>query len=112
MGAGQGRFPRTVLEMTHSIVMRRQARAEYDEAVDWHNKEREGLGLRFIQAIESVLRLISEMPLLYPVVLRDIRQAVVPGFRYCIYYRVRRSAVRIISVFHTSRDPSVWQSRE
>jgi plasmid stabilization system protein ParE len=97
--------------MTHPIVMRRQARAEYDAAVDWYNKKQAGLGLRFIRTVETVLELISDKPLLYRQVLRDIRQAVVSGYPYCIYYRVRRSAVAVLSVFHTSRDPSVWQSR-
>jgi hypothetical protein len=35
----------------------------------------------------------------------------VRGFPYCVYYREESSLVRVLSVFHTSRDPSIWQSR-
>ena len=98
--------------MTLPIVMRRQARAEYDAAVDWYREQqRPGLDMRFISAVNEVLQLIREMPEVYRVVFRDIRQALVPGFPYCIHYRVRRSSIAVLSVFHTSRNPSAWQSR-
>ena len=94
------------------ITMRPKARAEYDAAVDWYGKQRRpGLDVRFIRAVNDVMQLIAEMPHVYQVVLRDIRQAPVPGFPYCVHYRVRPSAVVVLSVFHTSRDPSAWQSR-
>jgi plasmid stabilization system protein ParE len=41
----------------------------------------------------------------------DVRKAVVNGFPYCLYYREEPSQVRVLAVFHTSRDPSIWQSR-
>jgi plasmid stabilization system protein ParE len=43
--------------------------------------------------------------------LRDIREAIVRRFPYCVYFRVRHGRLIVLSVFHTSRDPSTWQSR-
>ncbi len=41
----------------------------------------------------------------------EIREAIVSRFPYCVYYRVKRKRILITAVFHTSRDPAVWQSR-
>ena len=97
--------------MSKPIVLRRAARAEFDAAADWYEQKRPGLGARFTAAVQQVFDRISANPQLHRVVLRDIRRAVVSGFPYCVYYRDRPTAVVVLSVFHTSRDPSVWQGR-
>ena len=61
--------------------------------------------------IVHVLGRIAGQPDFYPVVWADVREALVPGFPYCVYYREEPGQVLVLSVFHTSRDPSVWQSR-
>jgi len=61
--------------------------------------------------VQAVLDTIAGRPDRYPVVVRDVREAPVARFPYCVYYRVRPGRVVVISVFHTSRDPAVWQSR-
>ncbi len=53
----------------------------------------------------------SAQPDRYPIVARDVREAPVPRFPYCIYYRVKLDRVVVIAVVHTARDPSVWQGR-
>jgi toxin ParE1/3/4 len=41
----------------------------------------------------------------------DVRRAVVTRFPYVVLYREESEEVIVISVFHTARDPSLWQSR-
>jgi toxin ParE1/3/4 len=48
---------------------------------------------------------------MYPEVLEDVREAPVVGYPYCIYYREEPGQLFVLSVFHTSRDPAVWQRR-
>jgi plasmid stabilization system protein ParE len=48
---------------------------------------------------------------MHGVVTGDIRKAVVTKFPYCVFYRELSDRVEVIAVFHTSRDPSVWQQR-
>jgi toxin ParE1/3/4 len=93
------------------VILRRAAQAEYDAAGDWYEQQRPGLGAAFTDAVQQVFDRIAVHPRMHGVVLRDIRKAVVQGFPYCVYYRERSSAVVVISVFHTSRDPTVWKSR-
>ncbi len=41
----------------------------------------------------------------------DVRKAVVRRFPYVVLYREDAAEVVVIAVFHTSRDPSIWQAR-
>jgi toxin ParE1/3/4 len=50
-------------------------------------------------------------PKLHAVVLGEVRKAVVRRFPYCIYYREEEAGVRVLAVFHTSRDPAEWERR-
>lgn len=93
------------------VVLSPEAEKEYDEAVDWYDKQRSGLGLDFADAIRAVLARIGANPRMHAVVYRDVRKAVVRKFRYVVIYRAEPARVSVISVFHTSRDPKDWQSR-
>jgi len=97
--------------MTLPVVFRRAARAEFDAAADWYEQRQPGLGAQFTAAVQQVLDRIGVNPRLHTVVLRDVRKAVVQGFPYNVYYRETPGRVLVVSVFHTSRDPGIWQRR-
>jgi toxin ParE1/3/4 len=96
--------------MKKRIVLRTIARKEYDEAGDWYEARRRGLGVSFTEAVELVLDQIATQPDFYAIVQDDTREAVVRGFPYCVYYCEEVTQVIVFAVFHTSRDPAVWQS--
>lgn len=98
--------------MSRPILLRKVARAEYDAAGDWYEAQREGLGVRFTASVQDVFDRISLNPKMHGIVLRDIRKAVVHRFPYCVYYRERADAVVVIAVFHSSRNPTIWQKRK
>jgi plasmid stabilization system protein ParE len=69
------------------------------------------LGGELIAEVERVLDSIADDPLRYPIVFKDIREAIVARFPFAVYYRVKPGRVIIIAVFHCSRDPGIWQAR-
>jgi plasmid stabilization system protein ParE len=97
--------------MTLPVVFRRAARAEFDDAADWYNSRHAGLGDSFVDAVQDTLDRIRSQPKLYAKVFRDIQEALVTGFPYCVYYRERAGRIVVLSVFHTARNPSIWQHR-
>ncbi|MBI2804085.1 MAG: type II toxin-antitoxin system RelE/ParE family toxin [Planctomycetes bacterium] len=97
--------------MSVEVRLRRMARAEYEEAVAWYEERRSGLGLRFASEIDATLEAIGERPDRYPETWPGIREALVSNWPYCLYYQVHDDHVMVIAVFHTSRDPAVWQRR-
>ncbi len=87
------------------------ARVEFDEAGDWYEARRPGLGVSFAVAAQTVLEQIGAQPSFYAIVEDDIRVAPVRGFPYCVYYREEPLQIVVLAVFHMSRDPAIWQSR-
>lgn len=94
------------------IVFRRQARLEFDEAGDWYEKERPGLGLEFLAEIHFLIQRIATTPEQFPMLYRDVRKAVARRFPYCIYFREREQKIIVLAVFHSARNPAVWQQRK
>ena len=103
--------PDTLAPMTRSIVFRGQARAEFDAAADWYEKERSGLGAEFLDEIEQLLARIAAQPEQFPKAHRDIRQAVVRRFPYCVYFRERGPIIVILAIFHSARNPAMCRGR-
>ncbi len=97
--------------MTLPFSFRRLARRELDEAGDWYEQERPGLGLEFFGEIERLLSLIAAEPQQFPVVYRDLRKAVARRFPYCIYFREKPRRIVVLAVFHSARNPAIWQQR-
>ena len=97
--------------MSLPVILLPEARQEFDDAYDWYENRRAGLGETFADQVQRVLDRIAVMPRLHATVLGDVRKAVVKQFPYCVFYREEASCVRVLSVFHTSRDPKVWQDR-
>lgn len=97
--------------MSKPIVLRQVARDEFDAAADWYEARQAGLGPQFVAAVQAVFDRISANPQLHAVVRRDIRKAVVSGFPYSVYYREQQTRVVVLAVFHSSRDPAIWQGR-
>ena len=97
--------------MNPKLAFRPVADAEFIESAEWYENRWAGLGLEFIDQVQEVLARIAEDPKQYPEVFEDIREGLVSGFPFAIYYRVKPGRVVILAVFHASRDPTVWQSR-
>lgn len=97
--------------MTLPLSLLREARAEFDQAFDWYEIERPGGGVAFDASVRETFDRIAARPRVCQIVLGDIRRAPVRRFPYVIYYRVELQRIVVLSVFHSSRDPKVWQSR-
>lgn len=97
--------------LTLPVVIDPEARDEFDGGYDYYEVQRVGLGESFANAVQVVFDRIESMPQLHRTVFGEIRRAVVYGFPYCVYYRQEESQIRVLSVFHTKRDPQNWQSR-
>jgi plasmid stabilization system protein ParE len=97
--------------MSLPVRLQMAAQAEYDEAVDWYESRQAGLGLRFLGALQKTMQTIGEQPDRYPEVEPRVREALVSGWPYCVYYQIHDDHVMVIAVFHSSRDPAIWQWR-
>ncbi len=97
--------------MSYRLVIRRKARADFDEAFDWYEQQRTGLGVEFAERVQVVFDRITATPEIYARVFQEIRQARVRPFPYSVFYRIRDDRIVVLAVFHNKRDPKIWQSR-
>jgi plasmid stabilization system protein ParE len=98
--------------MTLPLVFRPAAQTEFDDSVAWYESQQSGLGNDFVARVQQVIDTIANHPDRYPIVYDDVREAVVSRFPFCVYYRVKSDRLVVIAVFHTSRNPSIWQGRK
>ena len=97
--------------MSRTLVLRRVAQREFDEAADWYAQQQSSLGAEFIDEVNRTLVDVRDHPEFYAVVHDDLREALVRRFPYAVYYRVEPDQVVVVAVIHTARDPALWQSR-
>jgi plasmid stabilization system protein ParE len=77
----------------------------------WYEEQREGLGGRFIDATDELLRRIRESPRLFPEVVVGYRRGLLHRFPYGVYFSHEPNRVVVHAVLHLHRDPAVWQKR-
>jgi plasmid stabilization system protein ParE len=84
---------------------------EIDDAHRWYERQCSGLGDDFLDEVQRVLAEIIANPARYGFADADIREGLLTRFPYAVYYRVLPDRIRVLAVYHTSRDPSGWQVR-
>jgi len=92
-------------------VLRPAAAADVEEAWQWYEAQREGLGDEFLQVVQQAIESIGTLPESAPVVQRDIRRQLLKRFPYGLFYRLIEGQVVVVACFHAKRNPRVWRSR-
>lgn len=83
------------------------------EAAVWYNQARKGLGILFLKEVNKKVKQILKNPLAYEIRYENIRIAFVKRFPYGIHFEYLEidNRVNILAVFHTSRNPEIWNER-
>ena len=97
--------------MSWQVKLTDEAEADLQQTYDYYDRERAGLGLRFLNAVRSSLELVEEMPLNFGEIIPDVRFHLVDPFQQVVYYVVLDDTVHVIGVIHAKRDPRVLKER-
>lgn len=89
-----------------------EADAELTEAREWYSHQRQDLDLEFMQCIDDALLRIANHPHAFPLVYRNLRQAVVRRFPFAVFYEVTADEIEVFAVFHSRRNPEMWKTRK
>lgn len=93
--------------MSLPIAFLPEAERDLNEAFEWYESQRRGLGLDLIGAVDETLSRIGQNPMAYGMVHRDLRKATARRFPYSIVFRVEQEQVLVVAVFHAKRDPQI-----
>lgn len=86
---------------------------DIEQAVDWYNGKQKGLGDRFFNNVKKQMAKLSTSALHFAIKYDDIRCMCIEKFPYMVHYRLNEQTqtVKVEALFHTSRNPKVWDER-
>ena len=85
--------------------------AELREAVEYYNRQSEGLGFEFAAEVRRTIARIVQFPDAWSALSVRTRRCRTNRFPYGIVYQIRDDAILVIAVMHLRRHPQTWQSR-
>lgn len=93
--------------MPGRFVLNQLAHEEYLEAHEWYEAKQVGLGVRFMECVESKLDQIKKHPEYFAKKKGSFREAKVEGFPYLIVYEFlpRKETLHIAAIYHGKRNP-------
>jgi plasmid stabilization system protein ParE len=93
------------------VLFTRAAKADFDAAMEFYDSEAPEISDRFQQAVDDIIQRIEDNPRQFAPSSHKARRAVVRRFPYLVIFREHADDCYVVAVFHTSRDPGVWQAR-
>ena len=97
--------------MTLPLIVRDEAEQDLASAQDWYDRQRQGLGAEFLDAVERKFDEIVRAPLHRPAGYRGVRMARTQRFPYVVYYRLLTDRIDVVAVMHGHRKPRTWRDR-
>ena len=97
--------------MTFTVRLGRAAELDVQEAQDWYEEQQAGLARDFNHEFAAVMVRLAETPLIYPVVYRNIRRAILHRFPFLVWYQIDGSGVRVLACTHGRADPLKIRAR-
>jgi Plasmid stabilisation system protein. len=97
--------------LTFKVQIRRAAEVDVAEAQGWYETQRSGLGAEFHSEISQIFTVLTETPLIYPILYRDVRRVLVHRFPYLVWYRVVAQDVTVLACTHARQNPEKVISR-
>ena len=87
------------------------AEADVEEAFQWYEVQRLGLGAVFRHSLDVAVAAVESMPAASVIVHRNTRRFLLPKFPYGLYYRVLDDCVLVVACIHAKRHPGTWRAR-
>lgn len=98
--------------MKRELRISSAAEVDVAESWDYYRIEEPGLESEFIRCVEKGYSRVVDTPFTFPLVFStSVRRAVIDRFPFAIIFSVRDDHIFVYSVFHSSRNPIIWQGR-
>lgn len=95
--------------MSYSLFISEDAKKDIIEAYDWYNTISEKLAKSFEAELDSCFSKIILNPILFQKRHRNVRVCFTRRFPFGIHYVLIHREIKVIAVFHTSKNPRSWR---
>ena len=98
--------------MKFDVVVEKRAIEDIQEAIDYYNIQKAGLGKKFEQEVDKYLNTLVKTPL-FQIRYKNVRGLPLKKFPFMIHFSVDNEieTVLVHAVLHTSENPDNWNSR-
>jgi len=93
------------------IELSDEAESDFDNSYEYYFDESPKVADTFFQRINISLENIKKSPNSFPLVHKTLRKYTVSKFPFVIYYQIEDVSIKVIAIFHTSRNPKIWNER-
>ena len=102
--------------MSGRVTVLEEAEDELIEAQKWYERQRQGLGKEFREAIDEAMQRLVKTPLAASPVLNipssiSARRVIVKRFPYSIVFIEHEDELWVIAFAHQHRRPGYWRKR-
>ena len=94
--------------MKRLAIIRPRAEEDLQNAKQWYDERREGLGTELVLAVRRAVHLLQRNPERYPIYYRDFRRALLRRFPYKLFYRIEGDCIIVFRILHTKQDHRLW----
>lgn len=86
---------------------------DIQETFEWYELKLTGLGLRYKIQAKKQINSLKKDPYLFSIKYNEIRCKKIEKFPFLIHYQINENLnfITVFAVFHTSRNPEIWNSR-
>ena len=98
--------------MTYGQIIRKAAESDIQDAYNYYESCRVGLGQEFMLSVEAALAKICRNPGQYKNLYKNIKRVSLPRFPYGALFITQENSVIVLAVMHARRDPLRWQRRQ
>ncbi|QBN19064.1 type II toxin-antitoxin system RelE/ParE family toxin [Flavobacterium nackdongense] len=86
---------------------------DIEETFEWYEMQSKGLGLRYKNQVKKQINALKKNPYLFSIKYNQIRCRKIEKFPFLIHFLINENTkfVTVFAVFHTSRNPEIWNNR-
>ena len=87
---------------------------DIQETFEWYEIQLKGLGIRYKAQVKKQINSLKKDPYLFSIKYNEIRCMKIEKFPFLIHYLINENinVVTVFAVFHTSRNPEIWNTRQ
>lgn len=97
--------------MKYSLIIRPEAENDLEQAFNWYEDKRIGLGYDFILQIDASFNFIKRNPEVNSIEYKGTRKYLVKRFPYKIIYLIDEEKIVILAVIHGKRNPDLTKNK-
>ena len=91
--------------MLYKVILKPGAEEDTEQAYNWYEDQRAGLGEEFLYELETTYRKLENLPRAFGKLTKIYRRAPLKRFPYLVIFEIKRQEVIVYAIFHTSRNP-------